>query len=372
MSHPIHIPLVDLKEQYKAICDEIDAAIKSVVDSCAFVRGPEVRRFEEEFASFCGVPYAVGVANGTDALILALKALGVGPGDEVIVPSFTFVATAGCVYHVGAELVLADVNEEDFTIDPNSVQEKLTERTRAIIPVHLFGHPADMDEICGIAEKRRIFVLEDSAQSHGAFYKDRMAGTIGHAATFSFYPGKNLGAYGDGGMVITRDEELAARVRLLGNHGSTDKYNHSLPGFNSRLDSIQAAVLRVKLHHLNSWTAARSERAGKYRALLESVDGVTFQKSKPWARHVFHLFVIRIQSRDRILRALRSKGIGAQVHYPICIHEQEGYASAHYPKGSLPVAEKLAREVISLPLYPELGDYLLEEVVNTLKEELVS
>ena len=362
------VPLLDLKAQLAAIRREVDEAIRKVLESGAFIQGAEVQEFEDEFAAYCGVPHAVSVGNGTDALILALRALGVGPGDEVIVPTFTFIATAECVVHVGAAPVFADVNLEDFNLDPASVQEKLTQRTRAIIPVHLFGHPADMDPLLRLAEERGLVILEDAAQAHGARYKGKRVGGLGHAAAFSFYPSKNLGAFGDGGMVVTRDARVAEKLRCLRNHGSAkeDKYRHKVVGYNSRLDTLQAAVLRVKLPHLDRWNAARDRWAEEYRKRLEGVDGLILPRPRPWAEHVYHLFVVRLAGRDRVAEALRRAGVSASIYYPACLHEQEAFPRAVGRGLSLPKASQAAREALALPLFAEMSRAQLEYVAETL------
>lgn len=359
---------MDLKAQLAAIRREVDEAIRRVLDGVAFIQGDEVRKFEEEFAAHCGVPHAVSVGNGTDALILALKALGVGPGDEVIVPTFTFIATAECVVHAGAKPVFADVSLEDFNLDIESVREKLTPRTRAIIPVHLFGHPADMDPLLRLAEERGLVILEDAAQAHGARYKGKRAGGLGRAAAFSFYPSKNLGAFGDGGMVVTRDAQVAEKLRCLRNHGSSkeDKYRHKVIGYNSRLDTLQAAVLRVKLPHLDRWNAARARWADAYRKRLEGMEGLILPRPRPWAEHAYHLFVVRVAERDRVLDELRRAGVSAAVYYPACLHEQEAFAPLVERGLELPQASRAAREALALPLYAEMSQAQLDYVADTL------
>lgn len=359
---------MDLKAQLAAIRQEVDEAIRKILDGVAFIQGEEVREFEEEFAAYCGVPHAVSLGNGTDALGLALRALGVGPGDEVIVPTFTFVATAECVVHAGATPVFADVNLEDFNLDLASVREKLTPRTRAVIPVHLFGHPADMDPLLCLAEERGLAVLEDAAQAHGARYKEKRIGGLGHAAAFSFYPSKNLGAFGDGGMVVTRDAQVAEKLRYLRNHGSArdDKYRHKVIGYNSRLDTLQAAVLRVKLPHLDRWNAARAQWAEAYRKRLKGVDGLILPRPRSWAEPVYHLFVVRVAGRDRVAETLRRAGISASIYYPLCLHEQEAFSHAVERGLLLPKASQAAREALALPLFAEMSQAQLEYVAETL------
>lgn len=363
---------MDLKAQLAGIRGEVEEAIRKVLDSVAFIQGPEVGQFEEEFAAYCEVPHAVAVGNGTDALVLALDALGVGPGDEVIVPTFTFIATAECVVHVGATPVFADVSLEDFNLDLESVREKLTPRTRAIIPVHLFGHPADMEPLMQLAGERGLAVLEDAAQAHGARYKGRRTGGLGHAATFSFYPSKNLGACGDGGMVVTRDGEVAEKLRYLRNHGSSkeDKYRHRVIGYNSRLDTLQAAILRVKLPHLDAWNEARRRWAQAYRDRLEGAEGLVPPQARPWAEHVYHLFVVRVKDRDRVAERLRAEGISAPVYYPGCLHEQEAFAGAVPPGLKLPHASRATKEVLALPLFAEMTEAQIDRVAETLRRAL--
>jgi len=363
----IRIPLVDLKAQYATIKKEIDAAITRVLESCSFVGGNELERFEERFAAFCEAKHSIGVGNGTDALFLALRALGIGPGDEVIVPAFTFIATAEAVSATGARPVFADVDEETATLDPEALKAAITARTAAIIPVHLYGRAAAMEPILEIAQQHGLAVIEDAAQAHGARYQGRRVGSFGVAACFSFYPGKNLGCYGDGGAVVTNDEALARKVRMLRDHGRVQKYVHEMEGYNSRLDNIQAAVLNVKLDHLEEWNRKREKIAGKYRDLLTDLPEVELLAPAQPFEHVYHLFVIRIKSRDDLKQKMVEKGVGVGIHYPLPLHLQPAYRKQGYGEGDFPISERLAREVLSLPIYPELTDDQQRHVVEVLE-----
>lgn len=353
---------------------EIDAALRDVCARADFVLGRSVEEFERAFASYVGVSDCIGVGSGTDALRLLLDALGIGRGDEVIVPANTFIATAQCVSQCRADLVLVDCDPRTATIDVAGVKAALTERTRAVIPVHLYGQPADMDPLLALAAEHGLHIVEDAAQAHGASYKGRNCGTIGMAAGFSFYPGKNLGAYGDAGAVVTNDSSLAEELRLLRNLGSGAKYVHRRLGYNSRLDGMQAAVLNVKLKHLDGWNRIRRALAARYRGALSMLaDDVDVLDVADWTTaHAFHLFVIRLKrhDRDRVLTRLRAAGIGAQIHYPIPIHLQEAYRSLGKLAGSFPVTEQLSREILSLPLCPYLGDEGVARVVETLRAVL--
>lgn len=361
----MRIPLVDLKAQYLSIKDEIDTAIADVIENAAFIGGEQVRLFEEEFAAFCNVRYAVGVANGTDALELALSACGIGKGDEVISVANTFAATAEAVVFRGARPVLVDCHPRTYNIDVDKIEERITERTRAIIPVHLYGQPADMDPILDLAGRRNLVVIEDAAQAHGARYKGRVVGSLGDVACFSFYPGKNLGAYGDAGAVVTNNEEIASKIALLGDHGASDKYVHEVVGCNSRLDAIQAAILRVKLRCLPAWNAARRERVVWYNELLADLD-VTTPYEPEWAEAVYHLYVIRVAGRDLIRHRLQEKGIATGVHYPIPLHLQPAFRYLGYKESDFEVTEACARQILSLPVYAELAREQVEEIVAQL------
>ena len=363
------IPLVDLKAQRAAISAEIEATIASVVDRCDFILGREVGLFEEEFADYCGVPHAVGVASGTDALHLACRAVELGEGDEVIVPAMTFAATAFAVSLTGARPVLVDVRPEDALIDPSQIEAAVTPRTKAIIPVHLYGNCADMAAVCAIAAKYSLIVIEDAAQAHGAVYAGRRAGSLGDIGCFSFYPGKNLGAYGDGGLITTERSDIAERIKLLRNCGSRLKYRHEEIGLNSRLDTLQAAILRVKLRWLDQWNAARRRMAAHYDTALHGIEGIDRTRHADGSVH--HLYVVRVAGRDAVQQALNARGIGAGIHYPFALHELKAYTSLGHRPGAFPVAEDWARRCLSLPLYPELTLLGAESCVAALKSMIV-
>ncbi|HXZ95168.1 MAG TPA: DegT/DnrJ/EryC1/StrS family aminotransferase [Dehalococcoidia bacterium] len=370
------IPLVNLKKQYASIKREVNERIDRVLESSNFILGAEVEGFEKEFAAFCRAEYAVGVSSGTNALSLALSALDVKQGDEVITAPNTFVATAAAISHVGARPVFVDANPDTYNMDLPQLEKTITERTRAIIPVHLYGHPADMDAVLQIARKHNLKVIEDACQAHGAEYRGQRVGTLGVISAFSFYPGKNLGAYGDAGAVVTNNRELAERVRLLRNHGSPKKYYHEIIGYNARFDEIQAAILRVKLRHLDSWNAKRRASADIYQRYLKDMadkELVVTPKEMDWAKHVYHLFVIQVdeQVRDKLIEHLNARGIGAQIHYPIPIHLQKAYEHLGYKEGDFPVAEHAAKRIVSLPMFPELEsqeiEYIAQEIESFLK-----
>ena len=363
------IPLVDLKAQRAAISAEIEATIASVVDRCDFILGREVGLFEEEFADYCGVPHAVGVASGTDALHLACRAVDLGEGDEVIVPAMTFAATAFAVSLTGARPVLVDVRPEDALMDPSQIEAAVTPRTKAIIPVHLYGNCADMSAVCAIAAKYSLIVIEDAAQAHGAIYAGRRAGSLGDIGCFSFYPGKNLGAYGDGGLITTERSDIAERIKLLRNCGSRLKYRHEEIGLNSRLDTLQAAILRVKLRWLDQWNAARRTMAAHYDTALHGIEGIDRTRHADGSVH--HLYVVRVAGRDAVQQALNARGIGAGIHYPFALHELKAYTSLGHRPGAFPVAEDWARRCLSLPLYPELTLLGAESCVAALKSMIV-
>ena len=364
------IPFVDLKVQYDSIKDEIDEAIQKVLNNTSFIMGEELKKFEEEFARFCNVKYAIGVANGSDALILALRACEIGEGDEVITVPHTFIATTEAISNVGGKVVFVDIDPKTYTIDIAKIEEKINERTKAIIPVHLYGQPADMDPIMKLAKKYNLKVIEDAAQAHGAEYKGKKVGSIGDVACFSFYPGKNLGAYGDAGMVVTNNEEIAEKVKLLRNHGRiTKKYEHDIEGYSSRLDNLQAAILRVKLRHLNKWNESRRENAKKYNKLLNNIGGITTPYEANYAKHVYHLYVIGVEKegRDKLREELKSKGIATGIHYPIPLHLQPAYNYLGYKRGDFPITEKASQEIISLPMFAELSDEQIEEIVKIIR-----
>jgi dTDP-4-amino-4,6-dideoxygalactose transaminase len=373
------IPILDLRPQYESLKDEMHAAITRVLESGAFIMGPDVAAFEQEAAAYLGVKHAVGLNSGTDALFIALRALGIGPGDEVITTPFTFFATAEAISHVGATPVFVDANEHTFNIDPDLIEAKITPRTKAIIPVHLYGRPSDMGKIMAIANKHNLKVVEDCAQSFGAKYQGncngcdgncdsnehtgKHTGTIGHVGTYSFFPSKNLGAYGDGGMLATNDDAIADHARMLRVHGSRKKYYNEVVGYNSRLDTIQAAILRVKLPHVDAWNAARREVARQYNELLAGVEGIITPELPPG--HVFHQYTVRITkgSRDDGQKKLAAAGIGTMVYYPVPQDQLPLYKGQYE---SYPVSDGLAREVLSLPIWPEIEKNVLIMIVDAL------
>ncbi len=371
------VPFFDLAVQVKSIEDEIRSALDEVFQNQQFIMGPKVKVLEETLAQYCQTRYAVGVASGSDALLLSLMALGVGAGDEVLLPPFTFFATAGSVSRLGATPVFVDIDRETYNMDPSKIEEKVTARTKAIIPVHLFGQCADMDPLLRIAQEKRLFVIEDAAQALGAEYKPqagskgRRAGQIGDLGCFSFYPTKNLGAFGDAGMVVTDHPDLAEKVRLLRVHGSQPKYFHKAIGINSRLDTMQAAVLLVKFKYLERWTAERQRKAERYRALfqglLSSVDGFRLPTVQNQNRHIFHQYVIRVPERDRLRQFLTEEGVGTDIYYPVPLHLQECYSFLKYRRGDLPNSEKASEEVLALPIYPELTEDQQTQVVSQIK-----
>ena len=360
-----HVPFVDLAAQYSTIADEINETTSRIIQKADFILGREVRLFEEEFAAFSEARYAVGVDSGTSALELALRAYDIGPGDEVITAANSFIASALAISHAGATPVLVDVDPFTHTIDVTGIERAITSRTKAIIPVHLYGHPAHMDPIRKIAEQHGLIVIEDACQAHGARYKGRRAGSLGHAAAFSFYPGKNLGAYGDGGMVVTNDADIRKRLEMLRNYGQEEKYHHLTQGFNRRLDTLQAAVLRVKLKYLEKWNAARRWQAELYHRLLAGT-ALVLPSEAVGAQSVWHLYVIRTEYRDKLKEYLASRGIAAGIHYPVPIHLQPAYRNLGYKRGSFPVTEQYAQRILSLPMYAELTPELIDCVAKSI------
>jgi dTDP-4-amino-4,6-dideoxygalactose transaminase len=359
------IPFLDLKAQYASLKPEIDAAIQGVLNTCQFTLGSEAAAFEQEFAAYCGTAQGIGVNNGTSALHLALLAAGIGPGDEVISVAFTFVASVAAIHYTGAKPVLVDIDADTYTIDVKAIEAAITPRTKAILPVHLYGQPADMGPILQLAKKRGLVVIEDAAQAHGAEYKGRRVGGLGDLGCFSFYPGKNLGAYGEGGMVVTANPEFARKVRMLRDWGGEKKYEHVLKGYNMRLEGLQAAVLRVKLRHLEAWTEARRAAADRYEALLAG-SGVPTPAVLPHVRHVYHIYATRTANREKWQAALQQRGIATGIHYPTPVHLLPAYADLGYKKGAFPNSEKAANEVLSLPMYPELTAAMQREVADAL------
>jgi len=348
-------PFLDLKAQYASIRTEINAAIQEVLDSCAFAGGPFVEKFEKEWAAYCGVKHAVGVGNGTDALWLAMRALDVGAGDEVITVPNTFIATAEAISLTGAKPVFVDVEESCYTMNPELLESAITTRTRAVIPVHLFGQTADMDPIMEIAHRHGLYVIEDACQAHGAVYKGRKAGSMGDAAAFSFYPGKNLGAYGEAGAVTTNNEAVAASIRVLRDHGQRKKYHHDVIGWNARMDGIQGAILSVKLKYLDEWNTKRRKVAAGYRDLLGQVARVACPMERLNCRHVYHVYAIRVGGRDGLVERLARDGVHTGIHYPVPVHRTAAYSDSTAGR-CLSATEKIASELVSLPIYPELAD----------------
>lgn len=361
------VPLIDLKIQHKSIVSEVEAAIKNVCENTAFILTEEIKTFEAEFATYCGAKHGIGVANGTEALFLALKALGIGEGDEVLVPANTFIATAAAAAHAGAIPVFVDCDPETYCIDPAKISRAITERTKAIIPVHLYGHPADMDAVMSIARANGLVVVEDCAQAHGTLYKGKHVGTIGDAAGFSFYPSKTLGAYGDAGIVLTNSDDVAERLKLLRDNGRTTWYEHAIVGYNSRLDGIQAAILRVKLKYLNQWVENRRSHAKLYGELLEDVDGLALPMEKPDMRHSYYVYVIRTDNRDGVMAQLKERGCGCAVHYPVPLHLQPAFGYLGGSEGDHPVSEKYAKEIISIPMFPELSPEQVREAASVIR-----
>ncbi len=366
------IPFVDLVAQYKSIAGEVDRAFHEVTASAQYILGARVERFEEEFAAFVGVDHAVGVGSGLDALRLGLLALEVGRGDEVILPANTYIATALAVSEVGADVVLVDCDPETYNIDPAAVASALRSRTRALLPVHFTGQAAEMRPLLELAANNSVEVVEDAAQAHGALYEGRPCGSLGKVACFSFYPGKNLGAYGDGGMVTTSDPVVVERTRRLRNYGERAKYDHVVKGVNSRLDGLQAAFLSVKLPHLASWNEARLRHADMYTVELEGVGDLGLQKRSPSSTHVYHLFVVETAERDALRDSLAERGIQTGIHYPIPIHLQEAYSDLRLGPGAFPHAERLAHETLSLPMYPELTEEQIRSVTEAIREFFAS
>jgi dTDP-4-amino-4,6-dideoxygalactose transaminase len=365
------VPFVDLRAQYHANKQEIDSAITRVLESGQFVLGPEVAAFEDEFAAYCNVGHAVAVNSGTSALHLALLAAGIGPGDEVVTVPFTFVATVAAIHYTGATPVFVDIGSRCFTLDPSQLEAAITPRTRAIIPVHLYGQPADMGPILEIARQHRLLVIEDAAQAHGAEYKGRRVGGLGDLGCFSFYPAKNLGAYGEGGLVTTNNPEYARALRLLRDWGAEHKYRHLLRGYNYRMEALQGAILRVKLRHLEDWTEARRRHAARYDTLLANSD-IRTPQAMPYARHVYHVYTVRVARRDAVQKALSAEGVQTGIHYPIPVHRQPAYEDPRYREGDFAVAEQAAQEVLSLPLFPEMTDEQIATVCTSLLQRSMS
>jgi dTDP-4-amino-4,6-dideoxygalactose transaminase len=367
----MQIPLVDLKAQFSSLEPELGATVKSIFENVAFIMGRHVQEFEESFSEYAKCKHTVGVSSGTDALLLAYQAAGLQRGDEVIVPSHTFIATASPLYHLGIKPVFVDIDPDTYTIDPDRLETAITSKTKAVVPVHLYGQPADMDRISSIAKKHGLTVIEDCAQAHGALWNGNPVGHWGALGCFSFYPGKNLGAAGDAGAVITDSTELASKLRLLVNHGSETKYLHTELGLNSRLDALQAAILSLKLNFISEWTESRRKHAETYRSTLESIPDIVLPHEQALARHVYHLFVIQVPGdRDAVLKELQSRGVGAGIHYPIPLHLQPVFSELGYQEGALPVTERISKSIVSLPMFPELTKSQIDYVVGSLKSAL--
>jgi dTDP-4-amino-4,6-dideoxygalactose transaminase len=365
----MNVPFVDLKAQYESLRPQMDEAIQDVLNRTAYILGPEVRAFEGAFAKFVGVSNVVGVSSGTDALRLALEGLGIGPGDEVITVPDTYIATCEAITHVGADVVFVDADSKTYNIDPMQIEQAISERTKAIMPVHLYGQAADMDPIMEIAQRHNLFVIEDAAQAHGATYKGRKVGTLGDISCFSFYPGKNLGAYGDAGAIATNDDALAHRIRILSNHGQEVKYEHLDVGYCDRLDNLQGAVLGVKLPHLGGWNASRQSRAALYDDCLANIPGIVTPYVSPENESVYHLYVIRVTDgrRDALQKHLGEQGIASGLHYPIPVHLQKAYSEMGHQVGDFPVSETLAEQGLSLPMFAELTDEQVSLVAETIR-----
>jgi dTDP-4-amino-4,6-dideoxygalactose transaminase len=366
----MNVPFLNLKVQYESIKDEIDASINDVIDKTAFAGGPFVAQFEKEFADFCNCEYAIGVGSGTEALWLLLMASGTGAGDEVITAPTTFIATAEAISFCGATPVFVDVDEQTYNLNSDLLEAAITPKTKAIIPVHLFGQTADMDPIMEIARKHNLFVIEDACQSHGGEYKSNRSGSIGDAGAFSFYPGKNLGAYGEAGAIVTSNAELTSKIQMFRDHGQSKKYYHGMIGWNARMDGIQGAILSAKLKHLESWTEARRKNASLYNELLSNVDGIITPQEADYAKHVYHIYAIRVKNRDELIGKLAEKEIFCGIHYPVPVHLQEAYKFLGLSKGSFPIAEKCAEEFVSLPMFPELTEAQIKYTTDNIKNLL--
>ena len=361
------VDVFTLKKQYEVIKDEIKGSIEKVMQSGGFIIGEDVGLFEKEFAAYCNVGHGVGVNSGTDALFLACLACGIGKGDEVIVMPYTYIATVLAISMAGATPVFVDIDEKTYNVDVSKIEKAITKKTKAILPVHLYGHPVDMDPLMEIARKHNLKVIEDCAQAHGALYKNKKVGSFGDISCFSFYPTKNLGAFGDAGMILTNSEDIKKRLLLLRDYGRKDRYEHILKGYNSRLDTLQAAILRVKLKHLDEWNKKRRKNAALYTRFFreKGVDAVLPYEAD-YARHVYHLYPVRVKHRDSVMKKLADKGVRTLIHYPIPVHLQEAYKDLGYKKGDFPVSEKCCEEILSLPMYPELSEEEIRYVANSI------
>ncbi len=365
----MHVPFLDLKAQYKSIQPQIDAAIAGVLAETAFIAGKYAETFEKNFAKWVGTKHCIGVANGTDAIEMVLKAMGVGPGDEVIVPAHTWISTAEAVTAIGGRVVFVDTHPLYYTMDPSKIEARITKRTKVIVPVHLYGMPADMDGVLAVAKKHGLKVLEDCAQAHGATYKGRKIGTFGDAASFSFYPGKNLGAYGDAGGITTNDDGVAEMCRMIGNHGQMKKHAHKIEGRNSRLDGLQGAILDVKLKHIDLWNEQRRGAAATYGRYLKQA-GIAAPAVPDYAQHVYHLFVIQVADRDSVMKKLHDAGIESAVHYPSALHLLEAYQYLGHKEGDFPVAAAACKRIVSLPMFPELTEEMIQYTVEKLAQSV--
>lgn len=366
----MEVPFIDFSKQYLTIKDEIDAGLREVFETGSFILGPAEKKFEEDFAKYCDAKYAVGVNSGTDALYLAMLSLGIGEGDEVLLPTHTFIATALCVSYVGAKPVFVDIEDTTYNICPKALEKAITSKTKAVIPVHIYGQSAEMDEILSIANDNNLKVIEDAAQAHGATYKDKKIGSLGDVACFSFYPTKSLGAFGDGGAIVTNDSALCEKALMFRDYGRKDRYEHKIIGFNSRLDTVQAVILSAKLKYLDEWNRMRNAQGVYYCDCLRNIDEVKCPARKDDRTHVFQTFVVRVKNRDEVLEALKSKDIGVLIHYPIPLHLQEAYRYLGYKKGDFPVAESVASEILSLPMFPHIEKEQIDVVCAELKNAL--
>jgi dTDP-4-amino-4,6-dideoxygalactose transaminase len=360
----MEIPFVDLKKQYLSIKTEIDEAIQSVINETAFIKGKYVKQFEEDYRQAYGVKHVISCANGTDAIYITLKSLGIGPGDEVITTALSWISTSETITQTGARVVFVDINSDDYTIDTSKIEEKISERTKAIIPVHLYGHPANMSAIMAIAKKNNLKVLEDCAQAHFAQWQGQNVGTIGHAGTFSFFPGKNLGAYGDAGCITTNDDELAINMRRFSRHGALGKHDHEIEGVNSRLDGLQAAILSVKLKYIQKWTELRIQHAANYTKLFSDIENIAAPITHNDAKHVFHLYVIRTENRDEVKNQLQEHGIASGIHYPTALPYLKAYDYLGHSIDDFPIAFEYSNLILSLPMFPELKTEQINKIVN--------
>jgi dTDP-4-amino-4,6-dideoxygalactose transaminase len=364
------VPFLDLEAHHSPLRAEFDEAIRAVIDQNAFAGGPVVSEFEGEFAAFCDSRFAIGLGSGTEALWLALLACGIGSGDEVITVPSTFMATAEAITYAGATPVFVDVDDRTYTMDPAQLEQALTPRTKAIVPVHLFGQAADMDPILAFGRQHGLYVVEDAAQAHGTLYKGQKAGSIGDLGCFSFYPGKNLGAFGEAGAVVTNDQRLDEKIRILRDHGQVRKYHHTMVGWNCRMDGIQAAVLRVKLRHLDHNNQSRRRHAKQYNHSLAELEELTTPYEAAYGQHVYHIYAVRVSGRDEVMRSLEEKGIGCGIHYPVPVHLQKAYRGLGHAPGAFPVSERTSTEFLSLPMFPELTEKQIQLVTDAVKEAI--